>query len=521
MEKLSLSNTQSWLGWFLRGILILGFLVLLARLFELQVIKGAYFKSLAEGNRIRRIPITAARGRILARGGEVLVGNKLNTVSGESDEVVTEWIRSYHLGSGFAHLGGYLGEANESEVGKINPDCPEKGPIKAGTLVGRTGIEEYYECTLAGVDGERLLEVDSRGRKVRVLGERPPVPGQDILTNIDLGLQETVSKLLGRENGAIVVTDPKGEVLALYSSASFDPNIFVAGDNQKITKSINNPDLPFFNRVIGGTFHPGSVFKPLVALAALEEGEIDEDFVYIDKGFIKIGDFVYNNWFYSQYGGVEGEINLIDAMARSTDTFFYKLGEFLGIERLVYWSEKLGFGIETGIDLPGEVAALVPSPEWKREVKGERWFLGNTYHMAIGQGFLAVTPLEINVLTSVIASSGLLCGPRVVEESRCSDLELKKENIQLVKNSMIEACKPGGTGVPFFDFPEEIKVGCKTGTAEIDEGEETHAWFSVFGPADFPEIVATVLVERGGEGSVVAAPLAREIFDYWFSEDWQ
>jgi penicillin-binding protein 2 len=536
METLSAAKIQSWLSWFLRGLLILGFLILLGRLTELQIIKGDYFRDLSEGNRIRRVPITAPRGRILARGGEILVDNievkrrvvfspqkgyeKLDDIGqAADDEIITEYEREYSLGEAFAHASGYLGEVNEDEVGKINPQCPEKGTRSSGALVGRSGLEHEYDCVLSGIDGEELVEVDTSGVKIRVLGRKEAVPGEDIRTSIHLGLQKKIAEEMKGSKGAVVATDAKGQVLALYSSPSFDPNLFLNKNaSDEISALINNQDLPFFNRAIGGQYHPGSVFKPLVAIAALQEKKIDEDYKYEDTGQIVIdtlyGKFTYSNWYFTQYGGKEGEISLVRALARSTDTFFYKLGEMVGIDKLNLWADKFGLSERTGVDLPGEITGLVPSPEWKQKVKGEDWFLGNTYHVSIGQGDLSLTPIEVNTAFGVIASGGELCSPRIVGEPFCKKLDITRENLSLVKQGMEEACVAGGTGYTFFDFTP--KVACKTGTAETNEDGKTHAWFVVFAPADFPEILLTTLVEGGGEGSRVAGPIAREIFDYWF-----
>jgi len=532
MQTLASFKTQSWLSWFFRGTLILGFLLLFARLAELQFIKGGYFRALAEGNRIRRIPISAPRGRILARGGEVLVGNieikkriefnpeegykKTDSLEGAAeDEIVAEYERQYPLGEAFAHLSGYLGQVNEDEVGKINPLCPEKGPRKAGTQVGRAGLEQEYDCILAGVDGEELVEVDTRGIKVRTLGKKDPISGRDLKTSIHIGLQKKVAELMADKKGAVIVSEPNGKIVALYSAPSFDSGVFSKGeDSDKISQVLNDGNLPLFNRAIGGQYHPGSVFKPVVAIAALEEGEVDKNFLFDDPGVIKIGDrFSYANWYFTQYGRTEGKINLVRAIARSTDTFFYKMGEFVGIDKLAAWASTFGLDKQTGIDIPGEISGLVPTPEWKKRVKGEAWFLGNTYHVAIGQGDLAVTPIEINQVVSVI-SSGKLCSPKIAKDPDCKDLKIKKEYLELVREGMVEACSPGGTGFTFFDFTPQ--AACKTGTAETNEDGKTHAWFTVFAPADFPELVATVMVELGGEGSRVAGPIAREIFNYWF-----
>lgn len=498
-----MASNQSWLTWFLRGALILGFLILIARLFELQIIKGRYYRTLAEENRIKRIPLPAPRGLILARGGEVLAGN---TQQGQS------WQRNYQLGAKAGHVTGYLGQVMPEELGKISARCPEKGPRRIGDWVGRSGLEEEYDCLLRGFDGEELWEVNILGEKIRLLGKKSPLPGENLKTNIDYSLQEKVAEVLADKKGAVIATDPQGEVLALYSGPGFDP--------QNVSQSLTSHDLPLFNRAIGGLYHPGSVFKPLVALAGLEEGKIDKDYLFEDKGVITIktlyGDFSYSNWFFSQYGKTEGKINLVRALARSTDTFFYKLGEMIGIETLIDWTKKFGLTQTTGIDLPGEAVSLVPTPDWKLKVKGEPWFLGNTYHFSIGQGDLALTPLALNSALSVIASGGFFCQPKIVGANpECQNLNFKKENLELVKKGLIEACRPGGTGYTFFNF--EPGVACKTGTAETNEDGKTHAWFTLFWPADFPEIVLTVLVEGGGEGSRVAGPIAREIMDYYIN----
>ncbi len=526
MRDLSAEERRGWLTWFYRGLLVLGVFILLGRLIELQIIKGEYYRDLAESNRIRRVSIMAPRGRILARGGEELVGNReikktvlfdpvegyekvLATPDTPIDEVLVEWERVYKLGEAFSHVSGYLSEVNGDEVNRINAECQEKGVFELSELVGRGGIEQYYDCVLRGVSGEEMVEVDSTGKRIRTFGRRNAVSGEDLQTTIDAGLQRKIYEVMEGVPGAVIATDGRGEVLAFYSSPSFDPT--------DISSYLEDDDLPLFNRVIGGAYPPGSVYKLVTAAAALEEGKINKDYRYVDTGSIKIGDFEYTSWYLTQYGKVEGEIDLVRAIARSTDTFFYKAGELVGIDALVDWSRRFGLGEKTGIDLPGEVGGLLPNPSWKKAVKGERWYLGNTYHMSIGQGDLTTTPLQVNVWTSVFANGGELCRPYIVDskvEEECHDLGLSEETLKLVTAGMVATCSPGGTAYPFFDFFEE--VACKTGTAEISEDGETHAWFTVFAPANHPEIVLTVLVEEGGEGSKVAAPLAREIMDYWF-----
>lgn len=580
METYSTSKVQSWLIWFLRGVLLLAGFILIARLIEIQVIKGEYFRQLSEGNRIRRIPITAPRGNIIASGGEVMVSNRevqkileFDPVKGfvkivpeegvSNEQLISEWERDYLSGDAASHITGYVGEVGSEGVGKISAECPEKGEKVMGQKVGRTGLEEQYNCILTGIPGEELVEVDSFGNRIAVLGAREPVPGGDIKTTIDLPLQKRISYLMKDRKGAVIVTNTKGEVLSLVSSPVYDPNYFVGKNQQNIKSILESEDLPLFNRAIGGSFAPGSIYKPIISVAGLSEGDIDEDYTYNDTGTVEIntnfGNFTYRNWYFTQYGGVEGEIGIKRAIARSTDTFFYKLGESLGIGNIVKWSERFGLSDKAEIDIPGEITSLIPSPGWKQQVKGERWFLGNTFHVSIGQGDISLTPISINRAISVIASDGNLCKNKIVSEygdedeiSRfnlgedqeekefCTKIEVEKKHLELVTEGMVEACSGGGTGLTFFeinhkaDEGEEFlitksasgerkvrahKVACKTGTAQTGEESEPHAWFTFFAPAENPEIVVTVLVENGGEGSKVAGPIAREIYDQWFSEE--
>jgi penicillin-binding protein 2 len=534
---------------FIKVLLFVVFVFIVGRLAELQIVKGNYYKNLSDNNRIRRVVIRAPRGEILARGGEKIAENKeqefeitftergvtknplISEDNGERDRI-KEYVRLYPEGSTFAHITGYIGEVNESELGKVEGSCPDKGIMILGNWTGRTGLESQYDCLLRGEDGEELVEVDAKGKKIRVIGRKLPKKGSDLKSHVDVNLQRKVSELMKEKTGAVVVTDRKGEVLAFYSSPSYDANIISSGnDVEKVKKILESPDKPLFNRVIGGSFHPGSVFKPIVAIGALEDKVIDEAHLYEDSGFIKIespyGDSIFRNWYFTQYGSVEGNINVIKAIARSTDTFFYDLGERMGIEKINDWIEKFKIHEKTGIDLPGEVAGLIPDPVWKMRVKGERWFLGDTYNISIGQGDLAISPAVLERGILAIANNGRLCELKLVGEAECDEIGIRLDTINVVKKGMFAACESGGTGYTFFDFTQKhegkIKVGCKTGTAETsDSSEDTHAWFTAFSESedaverDNSDIVAAVLVEKGGEGSRVAGPIMREIFDYWF-----
>lgn len=540
MHPLSSIKSQSWLAWFLRGTLLILFLLLFAKLVEIQIIKGDYYRNLSKENRIRRVTIPAPRGKILARGGEVLAGNievekKIEFVDSggfvlsedltdaSSEEIVTDYKRYYPLEDKFSHALGYLAKVNEKEVGKINPKCPEKGPRSSDSLIGKTGLEESYECFLAGTPGEEIIEVDASGYKVRILGKKDPVPGQDLITTIDYGLQIEVASTMDGKKGSAIVTDTSGQILAFYSYPSFDPNIFInKGNGEEIGNLLKDENLPFFNRVIGGTFHPGSVFKPLVAIAALEESAIDENFYYTDEGVITVNDYSYSNWYFTEYGRTEGSIELTKAIARSTDTFFYTVGQMLGPEKIAKWADTFGLNSPTGIDIPGEVGGLIPTPEWKKKTKKELWYLGNTYHMSIGQGDVSVSPIEINTYISAIPAGGMLCQPRfnMNKNPVCQKVKVSQSNLDLVTKGMEDACSEGGTGYTFFDFPGKhggIKVACKTGTAEVSADGTPHAWFTFFAPSEKPQIVTTILIEKGGQGSNVAGPIAREIADYYFA----
>ncbi len=558
--------------WLLCFILLLVFSVLgMGRIADLQLLRGSYFRSLSDGNRIRRIPIRAPRGEILDRNGQAFGRNvpvyklaefssggvvvstaeitreeALKIQSSDSEQasrLLVDIAREYPLAEAAAHLVGYVSEVSEVELVEgigcqvIWKTGDRGSAVFLGDLIGRMGIEQYYDCLLRGVNGEELLEVDTRGKIVRRLGRRAPVSGQTIKLSIDSDLQKASyealiaapelafrvggAKWIGGDvaRGAVVAQDPNtGGILALVSVPSFDPGKI----SEEYGKLREDKGLPLFNRAIGGAYHPGSTFKIVTSTAALEDGKIDSEFTYQDTGVVTAGAFSYSNWYFSQYGRTEGVIGLQKAIARSTDTFFYKLGELVGPDRLAFWARKFGYGEKSGIDLLGEVSGLVPDSDWKLKTKGERWFLGNTYHMAIGQGDVASSPLQVNRMTGVIASGGVLCTPHIISEEamrnfqfpisnfQCQKLELKKETIDQIVEGMRGACSTGGTAFTFFNF--NPPVACKTGTAQT-VGGQTHAWLTVFGS----DIALTVLIEEGGEGSRVAGPVAVEIMRKWYN----
>jgi len=280
--------------------------------------------------------------------------------------------------------------------------------------------------------------------------------------------------------------------------------------------------MPFFNRPLGGVYPPGSVFKMVTAVAGLEEGVIDATSLIRDSGEIRIGDYRYGNWYYDDYGRTEGEIDIVRALRRSNDIFFYRLGEMVGAEALASWARILGYESTGGLEYLGAVAGTIPDPLWKERVKGERWFLGNTYHMAIGQGDVLVSPMQVNRMTAALAARGVMCPPLLrqseVGRQSCEQLNLSEETLELVIEGMRQTCESGGTAFPLFGF--EPVLACKTGTAQQGGLDHLpHAWFTVFAPLHDPQIAITVLVEEGGQGSEVAAPVAREGLEYFFHGD--
>ena len=524
---------------FFQFFLAVFLLVLWGRLFELQILQGTENRLLADTNRTQKRIIAAPRGLLFDRHGEIiaetepeylLAGKKIGRdealqlqAEKKDSDLTINFKRKYYSGQNFAHVVGFLGEITDSEL--KDQKMSLRG-YSAGDLLGRSGVEEEYEDILRGQKGSQSIEVNTQGQVIRQLAQSPPVPGKSLTLAIDKDLQEVAVKAMDDRKGAVIATNPQnGEVLIFYSSPSFDPNAFLDEKRQtEVAQLMNdNQNQPLLNRVISGLYPPGSTFKIVTSIAGLEEGKITPKTLINDAGVIEVNNFKFANWYFTQYGRTEGQINLVRALTRSTDTFFYKVGEMVGADNLIKWAKRFNLDQTFGIDLPAEVKGFIGSPEWKEKTFGEKWFLGNTYHLAIGQGDLALTPLGVNLMTAAVANGGKICQPRILKigaentpyQAECQDLGIKKEFLEVVKEGMLGACASGGTGWPFFDFSP--KVACKTGTAETGDGKTSHAWFTVFAPADKPEIVLTVLIEKGGEGSSVAGPVAKEILKAYFN----
>ena len=531
------------------SVCLILFFIIFLRLFHLQIVEGKANRELADGNRIQIKIIHAQRGVIFDRNGKILAANspafrlldqsskKTKLISREealglevkndprSGDLEVDNVRIYPLGEQFAHAVGYLGEISQSQL----KDTAYKN-YRLGDRIGQIGIEAQYEKLLKGVDGGEIIEVDSVGKKLRILRRNPPVPGQNIYLTIDVALQEKIYEnlkmtllKLGSCCASAVAMDPfTGQILALLSLPSFDPNIFTQNqDDNAISEILNNQFSPVLNRVISGTYPPGSTFKIVSSLAALSSGITPEKTIQ-DNGVLYLGPYRFTNWYFNEYGKTEGPVNLLKAIQRSNDTYFYEISRIIGVEKLIEWAHKLRLGSKLDIDLPGEASGLIPSDRWKRKTFGEGWYPGDTLHMAIGQGFVLTTPLQILGITSFIASDGILYQPQLVlanfkPKVLVSNLA-SDDKIKLIKDGLKLVPKNGGTAWPFFNFP--IPTVGKTGTAEFgDPKNKTHGWYTSFAPSDSPKIALTILVEGGGEGSNVAAPIAKEVYRWYFSPD--
>lgn len=465
------------------GVFVALVAVILAKALYLQGVQGGQYSLTSASNNIELERRVAPRGQILDRREQVVPRNPAT-----------------------APIVGYVSEVTTAEIGCVAGLC-----YSPGMQIGRAGVEKVYENTLRGRDGGRLIEQDARGVEVRELGNNQAEAGQDLRLSMDNRLQTIMYTALGERAGSAVAIDLQGKVLGLVSSPSYDPN--------DVTKYLADTEkLYFFNRAIGATYPPGSVFKLVTGIAGLMEGGITKDTEFEDTGEIRVGEYRYGNWYFDQYGKTEGSINLVRALARSNDVYFYRVGEELGVDRLVAWARRLGLGETTGIELPGERAGLVPDELWKERKTGEKWFLGNTYHLAIGQGDLLVTPLQVGRMT-LAAVTGRLCQVSLLSETNpeCRDLGIKTEYLELVREGMRQACATGGTAYPFFNFAPY--VACKTGTAQhggqIMETDLPHAWITVAYPGENPEMILTVMLEAAGEGSAVAGPVAKQILEEW------
>jgi penicillin-binding protein 2 len=543
------------------------------RLAQLQLVQGRYHRQLAEHNRITPLPIPAARGNILDRTGKLLASSRLTrsvylsprdqsprqwqeTVkrlgtileidpaeilkkleergyrsampvriyrdltpqrfvalaeAGEISglEVRAESNRYYPNGNLAAHVLGYIGEATADEM-KKHPEFP------VGMLVGQFGLERIADQQLRGTWGNRLIEVNAEGKEVDLLGEQSPKAGTDLPTTLDLRLQAAAEKALNGRRGAVVVLHVKtGEVLALASGPTFDPNQFTRRISQQEWDALQGQDKPFLNRALQG-YPPASTFKIVTAVAGMQSGQFSPSSTLMTYEAINIGGTLFH-----EHGSGMGVIGFTEALASSSNTFFYQVGMAAGPEEISKWGHRLGIGSASTMGLDGGNQGIIPTPEQKQKLYKEPWYVGDTVTMAIGQGVVQVTPLEEAVMISTIANGGwrvkphLLAGQTNTPAMQREKTGLDPETIATVKAGLIAVVRDG-TARSLSDGSIPPTAG-KTGTAEVP-GQEDNSMYVGFGPVDDPQIAIAVVVENGGFGAVAAVPIAHEIYKTYFDK---
>ena len=579
--------------------LVLVFLIVLARLWWLQIINGDYFFDLSENNRIKLQEITAPRGIIYDRNRVILAKNipsfdvsllrpgvksleeilpfLSNALNIPPEEIVRrvqnslsqprrkpikikadvkrkelsliEFFklnlpnivieafpkRHYPFKKSLSHVLGYLGKINETELKNLASD-----DYGIGDYIGKSGVEKVFDKRLRGKNGWVQFEVDAIGRKKRSLGSFHPSPGENFYLTIDVDLQCLADKALGDNMGAVVVMDPNnGEILALVSHPSFDINLFSRGiSSDKWNSLVKNNNSPLNNKVIQGLYPPGSLFKIITAISALEEKKITPGTTFFCTDSFPFGNRVYHCW---KKGG-HGELNLYEAIEQSCDIYFYNLGRLVGIDSLAHYAGLFGLGKPTGFVFQSEKPGLIPTKEWKEKTKKIPWQKGETLSSAIGQSFNLVTPLQMAVLISAIANNGKIYIPKlikkitdtddkIIKESSAepaSQVPISPESIRIIRESLYRVIQsPRGTGKAARI--EGVEMAGKTGTSQVvslpaDQQKSKlpfcfrdHAWFAAFAPFDKPRIAVVVLVEHGGSGSETAVPIAKQILHYFFS----
>lgn len=571
--------------------------LLLLRLWYLQIIRVDDYQAMSENNRLRFLPVAASRGALMDRNAVVMVNNRPSfslsvipqevkdaealldrlarllkldreelaerwkkskgraryypvvvaaNISREQVEIVEENrltlpgvevsmkpVREYTYKNSAAHLLGYIGEISEKEL-----ELPGYSGFNPGDYVGKNGIEKAWESELHGEDGGRQLEIDSRGRVLRVISEESPSVGNSLVLTIDSRVQREAEAAFGSQAGAAVVMDVKtGEILAFVSNPTFDPALFAGRIPADIWKRyLEDKRRPLENKALAGQYPPGSTFKIVTALAALEAGLITESTVINCNGAYEMGGNKFRCWHRSGHGAV----NLKKSLKESCDVYYYKLGEQLGVDRIAAFAERMMLGKPMGIGLSGEKGGLIPSVAWKQKRYGKKWFSGETLPVAIGQGYLLMTPIQLASMMATVANDGTVVRPRLVKRLVDPDGKLIREfspestavtgisprNLKLVRQGLYAVVnESGGTGANARLW--DVKVAGKTGTSQVVKLDENrkrkmgyqyqdHALFVSYAPYDKPEIAVAVVVEHGGGGGAVAAPIAGRIMRSYF-----
>lgn len=591
---------SSRLFWALLFVAVLT-LVLVVQMVSLQWFQHDRFRSLADENRIQTLAVAPPRGLILDRNGKVLADNRPafsvtlipeqvesledtleqlgERIALDEEDLATfrerltsprrpwepvplrsrlteeeiariaviqhelpgvrvraEAIRHYPHGELLSHLVGYVNRINAADLRGMEP---RQLADYAGThFYGRTGIENFYQNRLHGSAGFRKVEINARGRMLRVVENQPPVPGDDIRLSLDLEVQRAAFKALGERRGAVVAIDPRdGGVLAFVSRPGFNPNLFVTGISQDDYSQLReDADRPLFNRATQGQYPPGSTVKPMIGLAALEAEATDWSRTIEDPGYYSLEDDprVYRDW---KRGG-HGRVDLHKAVVQSCDTYFYDMGFRLGIDRMHDFLSHFHIGRKTGIDLPSEATGIMPSRDWKRGARGASWYHGDTVNTSIGQGFMLATPLQLAHATSFFARQGRPLVPHVAARAhrRPEDapLTLKEPSHWQRMGQAMEDVVHGLRGTArIVGINSKYRIAGKTGTSQVfsvaqdeeyDEDEiaerlRDHALFVAYAPAEDPAIAVAVIVENGSHGGSTAGPVARATMDAWLLDD--
>lgn len=420
--------------------------------------------------------------------------------------------RKYLDGAGASGVLGYLGLINRPEFDRLR-----HYGYRMNDLVGRGGIEKYYDEYLRGTHGGKQVEVDHRGREAMILGFREPIPGKDIRLTIDLELQRFCDSLMEDKRGAIVAMNPySGAVLAMSSAPGYDPEIFVDRmRNKEVAGILRDREYPLINRAVTGNYPPGSIFKVVVATAGMEEGVITSDTVFNCEGSISLGGRSFHCWRKSGHG----DQTLAEAIKNSCNVYFWRTGLLLGVDHIAKYAEKFGIGERAGIDLPGETGGLLPTRDWKRKRFNEKWYKGETLNYSVGQGYVLCSPLQIVRVMSVFANRGDLVRPYVVEsiegvpvnvEDR-RDLGLSPAVIAVVREGLMK-CVNDKRGTGMKARLEDVVVAGKTGTAQTSQNK-SHGWFAGFAPFDNARLTVVVFDEYGGKGGYYAAGTAGKVFE--------
>jgi penicillin-binding protein 2 len=457
-------------------------------------------------------------------------------------EIKARLFRTYPLGETGSHLIGYIGRINQNEKDRID-DSDDEANYRGTDYIGKLGVESNYEQQLHGTTGVEELETSPGGHAVRRLGSHPATPGDSVRLSIDINLQKLVEDMYGERRGALVAIDPRtGEVLALVSKPTFDPNLFVEGINQDNWDKLNDSiDKPLLNRALRGAYPPGSTYKPFMGLAALETGKRTPEYTTLDEGAWTFGGHTF------RASESLGSVNLYRAIVKSSNIYFYQLANDMGVNAIHDFMKPLGFGQITGIDLPGELPGVLPSTEWKRRTyrrpAQQKWYAGETISLGIGQGYNSFTMLQLASAVATLAEGGVRHKPHVVQalldpmtqrfepvpQPAPQQMGYAPKNVALIKRAMVGVTQEGTSYGAFVGAP--YLSGGKTGTAQavtigqksrynaakLAERQRDHSLYVGFAPADNPRIAVAAIVENAGWGAGAAAPLVRRVMDYWIA----